>query len=370
LRLLLVTAAALVAAVSAGLELGATAATPGARCERPKIGFMGPITGSAAFIGKEQLGFARYAIRRLGGGTIKLVEGDTQLEPAGATRVAATLHARSDVLAVVGPATSRQVLAAARIFKGRGRLPFISGSALHDALTNGSIPNFFRVVPKDSVQAPTIATYVGRVLKAKEVFVVDDRTAYSRQLANEVQSRLRAAGVHVTRASVDQKATEFSSLVSRVGDDVDVIFLPWQVAANAQIFGQQLREQGKTAKIFGSDTLDSGDFTVAGSYVAAFAPDIRTIKGNAAIIEGYGAKFVSNFGPLTYVATQAAIVAIQKACADGQATRAEVQRNLKATVLRKTVLGSDLQFTPNGDVKGAKFSIFRLGARGKKTMVE
>ena len=73
--------------------------------------------------------------------------------------------------------------------------------------------------------------------------------------------------------------------------------------------------------------------------MSAFAPDIRAIEGNAAFIAGYGAKFVSNFGPPAYVATQAAIAAIRKACADGDATRAEVQKHLRATFIPKIVLG-------------------------------
>jgi branched-chain amino acid transport system substrate-binding protein len=163
--------------------------------------------------------------------------------------------------------------------------------------------------------------------------------------------------------------TDFSALVSKISDTTDVVYLPWQIAANGQIFGQQMKEQGKKAVIFGSDGMDSGDFHIAGSYISAFAPDIRGIKGNAAFIKGYGAKFVSNFGPPIYVATQAVIGAIQKACADGTATRTEVQKALKATLIPKTVLGGNLQFTAHGDVKGSKFYIFKLGAGGKKTLV-
>ena len=59
---------------------------------------MGPITGDAAFIGKEQLGFAKYAIRNLGAGKVKLIEGDTQLSPARAVTVARAFHANQDVL--------------------------------------------------------------------------------------------------------------------------------------------------------------------------------------------------------------------------------------------------------------------------------
>ncbi len=103
--------------------------------------------------------------------------------------------------------------------------------------------------------------------------------------------------------------------------------------------------------------------SIPGSYVSAFAPDIRGIAGNAAFIKGYGTKFVSNFGPPMYVATQAAIVAIRKACADGDATRAEVQKNLRATFIPKIVLGGNLRFTAHGDSKGAKFFIFKARSR-------
>ena len=361
---------AVVASALARADVAPTAAAaPNASCTGAKIGFMGPITGDAAFIGKEQLGFAKYAIRKLAAGKIKLVEGDTQLDPAQASTVGTKFKADANIVAVVGPAGSQEVLAVAPIFRKSDRLPFISGSATATSLTNGSIPNFFRVVPNDSVQAPSTAKYIRQILKAKSVFIVDDQTAYSKPLANGVQANLRAGGVKVTRNSVNQKVTDFSSLVSKIGDDVTVVYLPWQIAANGQIFGQQMKEQGKKAIIFGSDGLDSGDFKIQGSYVSAFAPDIRGIKGNAAFIKGYGAKFVSNFGPPIYVATNAAIVAIQKACTDGTVTRAEVQKQLKATLLPKTPLGGNLQFTARGDVKGSKFYIFKLGAGGKKTLV-
>jgi branched-chain amino acid transport system substrate-binding protein len=360
---------AIAATALARVDTPAATAAPNAGCDNPTIGFQGPITGDAAFIGKEQLGFAQYAIRKLGGGKIKLTQQDTQLDPAQASTTGTKLHADAKVLAVVGPAGSQEVLAVAPIYRKGQRLPFISGSATRTSLTNGSIPNFFRVVPNDSVQAPTTAKYIRQVLKAKEVFIVDDQTAYSRPLANGVQANLRAGGVKVTRNSVNQKVTDFSSLVSKIGDGVDVVYLPWQIAANGQIFGQQMKEQGKSAIIIGSDGLDSGDFKIQGSYVVAFAPDIRGIKGNAAFIRGYGKKFVSNFGPPTYVATQAAIAAIKKACADGNATRAEVQKQLRTTFIPKTILGGNLQFTARGDVKGAKFYIFKLGAGGKKTLV-
>ena len=298
------------------MDAPAATAAPSAGCDSPKIGFQGPITGD----GLHRQGAAGLrAVRDQEAAARSRSQQDTQLDPAQASTTGTKLHADASVLAVVGPAGSQEVLAVAPIYKKAQRLPFISGSATRTSLTNGSIPNFFRVVPNDSVQAPTTAKYIRQILKAKSVFIVDDQTAYSKPLANGVQANLRAGGVKVTRNSVNQKVTDFSSLVSKIGDDVDVVYLPWQIAANGQIFGQQMKEQGKSAIIFGSDGLDSGDFKIQGSYVSAFAPDIRGIKGNAAFIKGYGKKFVSNFGPP--IRGQAAISAIQKACADGNATR-------------------------------------------------
>ena len=206
-------------------------------------------------------------------------------------------------------------------------------------------------------------------MRAQDVVVVDDQTAYSRRLASDVQSRLRAGGVDVSRRSVSRRTTDFKALVATIPSGVDVVFLPWQIAANAQLFGQELKKQRKRAVVFGSDSVDSGDFRVPGSYVTGFAPDIRAIAGNGPFVEGYGRRFVSNFGPPVYVATQAAIAAIRKACSDGAATRAEVQKHLKATFIRRIVLGGSLRFTAHGDRKGAKFSVFKLGNGGKRRLV-
>lgn len=362
----------LLALVCGSLLLTASsAAAPAAPvpCARPALGFMGPLTGAAAFIGKEQLGFARYAVRTVGRRRVRLVEIDTQLQPRRAASGARRLHADPNVLAVVGPAASREVLAVAPILRARDRLPFVSASALSASLTNGSIPNFFRVVPHEGAQAPTIARHIGRRLKARRVAVVDDATSYSRRLADAVQVVLRRGGVTVRRASVARGRTDFSSIVRTLPRRVQVVFLPWTVARNAQLFGRELRRQRSKAVIVGSDGLDSGDFRVPGSYVAAFAPDIRAIAGNASFIRGYRDRFVSNFGPPAYVAAQVALLAIRKACAEGGATRSEVERALRRTSLRRTVLGSGLRFTPRGDAAGSRFAIFRVNGKGEKTLV-
>lgn len=369
-------------AVTAGAGARADAQAPTAKtaadaataisCSRPKIGIQAPITGDAASIGQEQRNWARYArdnynaSRESRAKRIKfsLVEFDTQLDPARASTTGQRAASNSTIAAIVGPAGSQEVLAVAPIYRRAG-LAYISGSATRTSLTIGAerIRNFFRVVPHDGIQGPTIARYIRTTLNARNVMIVDDQTAYSIPLSNSIQANLRAGGVTVARESVNQDQSDFSSIVSKISNQT-VVVLVWQLAAKAQIFGQQMREQGKTATIFGSDGLFSpSDFTINGSYVASFAPDIRTLAKSRKFATGYTRKYGSQwgtFGPPTYLATQATINAIVNACRDKRATRAEVQTWLRRTVIRNSLLGFDLSFTANGDPRGAKFSIFRI----------
>jgi ABC-type branched-subunit amino acid transport system substrate-binding protein len=58
--------------------------------------------------------------------------------------------------------------------------------------------------------------------------------------------------------------------------------------------------------------------------------------------------------------------AINTACRDGAATRAEVTANVKKTRL-PSILGGQIRFTSKGDVAGAKFYIFKV-TNGKYTL--
>jgi branched-chain amino acid transport system substrate-binding protein len=379
--------ALLLAAVAAAYARGdaktpAAAAAPQAAaiaCSSAKIGVMGPFTGPAASIGQEQLKWARYGLgvfNKAGKTNYKMVESDTQLDAAQAATRSVQLKANKDVLVVVGPAGSQEVQAVAKTYRG---MPYISASATNTSLTIGAkrIKTFFRVVGNDAAQSVTDATFIRKDLKATRVWIIDDQTSYSVPLANGVQAQLKKAGATVTRDSVNQDQSDFSSLVTRIASNTQVVFLPWQLAAKATLFYQQLREQGKTATVMGSDGLDSGDFLPSnGSYFSAFAPDIRKSKNKKvkaaikAYVSRYGSgAFKSNFGPPMYMATQAAYVALKAACKDGKATRAEVLKQLPKVNLKSSLLGYPIKFNKNHDPIQSRFFIFKV-TNGKTQFVK
>jgi branched-chain amino acid transport system substrate-binding protein len=345
-----------------------------ADCTSGQIGFLGPLTGSVAFLGAEQGNWAKYSLDRFNaanGTHFTLKQGDTQLNPKLALTVGTKFVADKSLLVTVGPAGSQEVIAVGPLFK-RKTMPYISASATNATLTRGQYPTFSRVVGSDTAQGRSDGLFMAKKLKAKKVVIIDDQEAYSTGLAAAATAVLKANGVKVQRESVNQKVTDFSSLVTKVPSDANVVFLPWQVAANGQLFAEQMLEQAKTAKIFGSDGLDSGDFTAKGAYVSSFARDIHGLPGTAAIIAGYNKKYGkkwSTFGPPSYMSVQVAATAYKAACADGTASRAEIMKNIRAVKIPHSILGITISFDKHGDVPAAKFYVSQIQSDGSHKLV-
>ncbi len=376
-----ITAAAALGALAVagcGSSGGSTSSSGGGTAAKAcvaSIGFEGPITGPVAVLGTEQLHFADLALsldNKANKTKISLVQGDTQLQPSQATTVTQQFTSNSKMVAVVGPAGSQEVEAVGPLF-ARAGMPFITGSATAAALTTGKYPTFFRVVSKDSVQGPQDAHYIVNTLHPKSLMIVDDQEAYSTGLVAAMTPVFKAAGIKVDHESVPQTNTDFSSLVSKVTPSTSVVVLPWQVAANAQQFGRDLAQQHKKAVIFGTDGLFSpGTFTINGSYVSSFGPDITAIPADASLAAAAKAKYGSfgTFGPPVFAATHVIDEAIASVCKAGQTpSRSNVLAAIKKTSEPTSILGQPIQFDSHGDLINGKFFLFKINSSGKYQLI-
>jgi len=338
------------------------------------IGLEAPITGPVAVLGQEQLHFAQLALKldnKANKTKITLVQGDTQLDPAQATTVTQQFTNNSKIIAVVGPAGSQEVEAAGPLM-ARAGLAFISGSATNVTLTQGKYPTFFRVVSNDHVQGMNDANYIVNTLKPKSVMIIDDQEVYSTGLVATMTPILKAAGIKVIHESVSQKLTDFSSLVAKITPATTVVVLPWQVAANAQQFGRNLAQAHKKAVIFGTDGLFSpGTFTINGSYVSAFGPDINKIPADASLVtqaKTYGT--FGTFGPPIFAATHVIDEAISSVCKAGQTpSRANVLAAIKKTNESTSILGQPISFDSHGDNAHGKFFLFKIDSSGTYNLI-
>jgi len=356
-----------------------SAATKSITCGKTRtIGIAAPLTGPAASIGVQQLHWAQYFVKTWNAKKanrnqkLALKQGDTQLgvDTAFAVKVAHSFASNSKVLAVVGPAGSQEVIASTSAYKAGG-LGFVSGSATKTTLTDGHtdgsrIGYFYRTVPNDSVQAPTVASYILNKLKAKHVYIIDDQEAYSQGLADGVQNILKSKnGVQVTRNSISQQATDFSSVIAKIPGNTQVVYIPWQLAPQAQALGQQLKAAGKgNIKLFGSDGLFSPDWTITGSYDSFFPVDTsNTVVAKFRKAHGGDGQY---FGAPSYVAAQVDALAITKACkaGHGKTSRAAVRKQIARTNLKSSILGFGVAFKKGGDLRSGGFGVYQIQSNG------
>jgi branched-chain amino acid transport system substrate-binding protein len=372
-------------AVAAPVKSAAADRTAALSCKGTlKIAFITPLTGDAGFLGTEQLSWAKYAVKTLQtqyGLKIQLLAGDSQLDASLASALAQKYVADKQVVAVLGPSTSGAVAATSQTLFSAG-IAHISPSATRTTLTKGTnreaTAGFFRVVPDDSVQGPTDATYMVDKLKAKKVVLVDAQEPYSVGLADAAEATLKKKGVSTIRLSVSINQSDFSSIVTKVPSDADVVFAPFQQPPKAQTLAQQLIEQGKKAHVFGGDgTNDSDKFKVPGSFVSNFAGPIDSIPYDAKIIAGWkkdnSGATLGSFGPPAYGAAQVAMAAISKACAAGGGSlksRADVIKQVRKVVIPNWILGGTFRFsTKTNDPLNGKFTIFQIQSNGSYKVV-
>jgi branched-chain amino acid transport system substrate-binding protein len=374
-------------ATAAPTASAAPAASTAVNCRSTmKIAFVTPLTGGAGFLGNEQLSWAKYAVKRLAPGLglkIQLVTGDSPVEQGAA--VAQTLAqkfvADAKVVGILGPSTSGAVAASTKTYFAAG-LAHVSPSATRTSLTKGTplegTPGFFRVVPGDYIQGPSDAKFMVDKLKVKRVVILDFQEPYSVGLADAVERTLKAANVATSRLSVANTVTDFSSFVTRVPNDAEIVFFPTQKPADAQTFATQLLEQGKRAKVFGGDGSNGvGVFKASGAYLSNFAPDISGVPAAKAILAGWKRDNpraqLGSFGPPTYGAVQVLLRAIKAACVANNnvlPNRRAVLRKVKGVRIKDWLLGGSFRFsTKSNDPLNAKFYIFQIQSNGTYKLV-
>ena len=382
-----------VAAAALGSSASANTRTTAASslCRQAGIGFAGPLSGPASFLGTDQHHWMTLFLSYWNAGKpipgvpaglkrVKLkdaLEGDSQLNPQVSATVAGQMASNKSILAMVGFAGSNENLGGGPVLDRAG-MAYVSGSATKDELTS-SLKDFFRVVPNNTKQA-TIG--VGYIIKAvglksgEQAMVVDDGEAYGVGIADAGQKILAAAGAKVDRESLPESTSsataDFSALAEKaVATKAKLVYAPTQVASDSQLFTQQLKNAGYAGAFMATDgSMDPTSFKFPGAYVSFFGPGITAISKQFvnAYTKKYGAKAASDpFGAPSFVAAQMIAIAISKSCAKGTTSRAAVARTLRTVSIPTSILGHEVAFDNAGDVKKGPargVTVFKIQADG------
>lgn len=363
------------AAPAAPAPAAAPAATAGGETV-VKIGHAAPLTGSIAHLGKDNENGARLAVDEInaagleiGGKKIKLelVSEDDQADAKTATTVAQRL-VDAKVVGVVGHLNSGTTIPASKIYSDAG-IPQISPSATNPDYTRAGFKTAFRVIANDVAQGKALGGFAVDTLKAKNIAVIDDKTAYGQGLATEFENAAKAKGATiVTHESTQNDKTDFKAILTNVkAKKPDIVFFGG-MDAQAGPMAQQMKQLGITAKLLGGDGFQSPKFielagaAAEGQYASSPGMPKEQLPGFGDFNDKYKKKFNSEiqiYAPYCYDAVKVLVDAMKRA---NSTEPAKYLPELAKTDMQG--VSGPIKFDDKGDIVGGSVTIYQ--AKGGK----
>ena len=347
-----------------------------------KIGHVGPISGASAHLGKDNENGARMAIDELNAKgfmingkkvSLQLLAEDDAADPKQGTAVAQKL-VDAKVNGVIGHLNSGTTVPASRIYNDAG-IPEISPSSTIPSYTKQGFKGAFRVVANDNKLGGTLGRYAVDTLKAKNIAVIDDRTAYGQGVADEFAKGAKAAmpGVKmVAKEFTSANATDFTAILTSIkAKKPDLIFFGGMDSVGGPML-KQMKALGINAKFMGGDGVCTealmrlaGDGIGEGSVTCAEAGGVDGAqeKVMADFRARYKQKYnieVQLYAPYVYDAVMTMATAMQNAkSADPVKYLPELKK-----IKYQGVTGM-IQFDALGDIKDGALTLFTFQG-GKK----
>jgi branched-chain amino acid transport system substrate-binding protein len=347
-----------------------------------KIGHVAPLSGAIAHLGKDNEYGARLAIEELnakgvsiGGKKVKfeLVAEDDAADPKQGTAAAQKL-VDSKVNGVVGHLNSGTSIPASKIYSDAG-IPQISPSSTNPKFTRQGYKTTFRVVADDVHLGGTLGRFAVGELKAKNIAVIDDRTAYGQGVADEFEKAAKAAGGTVVgREFTTDKSTDFTAILTTLkGKKPDVVFFGGMDAVAGPMI-KQMKALGLNAKFVGGDGICTNEIIKLGGDAVGdnqvFCAEAGGIdeKSSAAFNTKFKKRFnvdVQIYAPYVYDAVNLMVDSMVKANSSDPAKYLPV---LAKTSGYKGVTG-DIAFDEKGDIKNGALTLFTYKA-GKRELIK
>lgn len=359
-------------ALAAAVLVSLGAASPVQADETILIGLAGPLTGPSARIGKDLENGAQLAIADANAQkptlqgkpvTFKLLSEDDQSDPRTAVAVAQRL-VDEGVAGVVGHWNTGTSIPAARIYHDAG-IAQVAPVATGHGYTQQGFDTSFRVMGHDDDGGNYAGDYAVKVLKAKRIAVIDDRTAFGQGLADEFIKSLAAQGLQpVAREYVDDKSVDFSAVLTTVrSKNADLIFFGG-VDSQAAPLARRIKQLGMNTQLMGAGGFVSQTFlTLAqkeGEGVVALEPGLplEQMPGGKAFEQAYRERYKTHIelhAPFAYDATRVLIAAIEQA---GSADPADYLPKLRA-IHYQGVTGT-IAFDAQGNLQQPSFTLYRV----------
>jgi len=345
-----------------------------------KIGYVGPVSGPSAHLGKDNQNGVRMAVEdlnakgfKINGKAVKfeMVGEDDGGDPKQGTSAAQKL-VDAKVNGVIGHQNSGTTIPASKIYYDAG-IPQISASSTSPVYTHQGFNTTFRVVANDNKLGSSLGKYAVQKLGARRVAVIDDRTAYGQGVAGEfLKEAKKSAGVKIVdKQFTTDKATDFNAILTSIkAKNPDLIFFGGMDSVGGPLL-RQMKALGIKAKFMGGD----GICTEAMPKLSGGADDIVTCAEAGGVTpeqqkkhEDFSARFKKRYGievqiyaPYAYDAVMAMATAMADAKSADPAKYLPFLHKVKYNGISGTIA-----FDKYGDIKDGALTLF--GYKNDKKM--
>lgn len=351
-----------------------------------RLGHVGPLTGASAHLGKDNENGAKLAIQdlnakgvKIGGQAIKfeLVGEDDGADPKQGAAAAQKL-VDLKVAGVVGHLNSSTTIPASRIYHDAG-IAQISPSSTNPQYTLQGFNTAYRVVANDSQLGGTLGRYAVNEVKAKNIAIITDRTAYGQGVADEFEKAAIAAGAKVVgKEFTTEKSTDFSAILTKLrGAKPELVFFGGMDSVGGPML-RQMKQLGLQARFMGGDGICTSELPklagtgmADGQVICAEAGGVGP-EGEARMNEWRGRyqkafnTEVKLYAPYVYDAMMVLVGAMERAgSTDPKAYIPELKKTAYDGVTGK------IAFDDRGDIKDGTLTLFTFkgGQRDKIAVV-
>ena len=340
-----------------------------------KIGTISPLTGPYAADGNDIVNGVKTAVAVIeadggipGFDKIEVHPQDTACDPRQAVAAANKLI-NLDVVGVIGAYCSSSTIPASEALSEEN-IPVITPASTNEKVTERGLPYMFRMCGRDDDQSKIAGKFIKEYLKAKTIYIVDDKTTYSQGLADNVSKVTQALGIKVVAHDhVNQGDKDFSAILTKVkAANPDVFYMSLQNSSSGSLMAIQAKRFGLKCKTVTQDAvyhpqfIDIAKEAAEGTYLTFGYTDTSKPSYKKYLSE-YTSKFSKPgaYSGYAYDSAYVLLTAIKKA---GSTDPAKIKKQIMAMDFEGAT--KRIKFMANGD-SGSDYVIWTVKDSAFKT---
>lgn len=342
-----------------------------------KIATQSPLSGGQTAFGEQLKLGAQYAIEEAQasfkalGFELQLAAYDDQANPDTGVSNANRIINDPDILGVVGHFNSGVIIPSSEVYN-TVNLVVVSPANTNPRVTDRFLATVNRICGRDDVQGPAGAAFAVNELKAKKIFVLNDKTSYGQGLAEAFRDAAVKLGATIPGNAFigTEERSNFIPVITQImAFGPDLVYFGGTYDQIAP-FTKQLRERGLKMPVMGGDGLESGDYiklagaaNSANTYYTTVAGPVSMFPKAATLATGFKAKYGKNlegFGIYAYDCAKIILQALEtsiKANGGKKPTREAVTKAVRA--ISYEGLTGKVTFDNKGDISTADYYILK-----------